>query len=44
MEKQILKAQTIIKSPSKKTKAKFVKAHNEEVKINEELIQKTTKL
>lgn len=44
MEKQILKAQTIIKNPSKNTKAKFVKAHNEEIKINEELIQKTTKL
>ncbi len=44
MEKQILKAQTIIKSPSKNTKAKFVKAHNEELKLNEELIQKTTKL
>lgn len=44
MEKQILKAQTIIKSPSKNTKAKFVKAHNEELKLNEELIQKTIKL
>lgn len=44
MEKQILKAQTIIKSPSKSTKAKFVKAHNEELKLNEELIQKTSKL
>lgn len=44
MEKQILNAQTIIKNPSKNTKTKFVKAHNEEIKINEELIQKTTKL
>jgi transposase len=44
MEKQILKAQTILKSPSKNTKAKFVKAHNEVLKLNEELIQKTTKL
>ncbi len=44
MEKQILKAQTIIKSPSKNTKAKFVKAHNEELKLNDELIRKTTKL
>jgi transposase len=44
MDKQILKAQTIIKSPSKNTKAKFVKAHNEKLKINEDLIQKTTKL
>jgi len=44
MEKQIVKAQTIIKSPSKNIKAKFVKAHNEELKLNEELIQKTAKL
>lgn len=44
MEKQILKAQTIVKNPSKNPKAKFVKAHHEELKINEELIQKTTKL
>ncbi len=44
MDKQILKAQTIIKSPSKNTKAKFVKAHNEKLKINDDLIQKTTKL
>ena len=44
MEKQIIKAQTIIKSPSKNIKAKFVKAHNEELKLNEELIQKTAKL
>jgi transposase len=44
MEKQILKAKSIIESPSKNTKAKFVKAQNEELKINEELIQKTTKL
>jgi transposase len=44
MEKQILKAQTIIKSPSKNNKAKFVKAHNEELKLNEKLIQKTIKL
>lgn len=44
MDKQILKAQTIIKSPSKNTKAKFVKAHNEKLKINDDLIQKTAKL
>lgn len=44
MDKQILKAQTLIKSPSKNTKVKFVKAQNEELKLNEELIQKTTKL
>jgi transposase len=44
MEKQILKAQSIIKSPSKNTKAKFVKAYNEKLGLNEELINKTTKL
>lgn len=44
MEKQILKAQSIIKSPSKNTKAKFVKANNEKLKLNEELIEKTKKL
>jgi transposase len=44
MEKQLLKAQNIIKSPSKNTKAKFVKTHNEKLEINEELLKKTTKL
>lgn len=44
MEKQIIKAQAIVKSPSKNTKAKFVKTQNEELKINEELIKKSTKL
>jgi transposase len=44
MEKQILKAQTIIKSPSKNSKPKFVKAHYEALKLNEELIQKNKKL
>lgn len=44
MEKQILKAQSIIKSPSKNTKAKFVKADNKILKLNEELIKKATKL
>jgi transposase len=44
MDKQILKAQNIINTPSKNTKAKFVKAHHEELKLNEELILKSTKL
>jgi hypothetical protein len=44
MEKQILKAQSIIKSPSKNTKAKFVKAYNEKLGLNEELVKKSTKL
>ncbi len=44
MEKHILKAQSIIKSPSKNTKSKFIKAHNEKLRLNEELIIKATKL
>jgi transposase len=44
MEKQILRAQTIIKTPSKNTKAKFVKTHNETLNLNQELIKKATKL
>jgi transposase len=44
MEKQILKAKSILKSPSKNTKAKFVKTHNEKLGLNEELIKKSTKL
>ena len=44
MEKQILKAQTIIQSPSQNTKAKFIKAHHEKLTLNEELIEKTRKL
>jgi hypothetical protein len=44
MEKQILKAQNIIKSPSKSTKAKFVKAQNQKLSLNEDLINKNTKL
>lgn len=44
MEKQILKAQTIIKGPSKNTKAKFVRAQNEKLELNGDLIKKTTKL
>ena len=44
MEKQILKAQNIIKSPSKNTKAKFIKAQNQKLSLNEALINKSTKL
>ena len=44
MEKQILKAKSILKSPSKNTKAKFVKTHNEKLGLNEELIKKSIKL
>lgn len=44
MEKQIQKAQSIISSPSKNTKVKFVKTHNEQLILNEDLIAKSTKL
>lgn len=44
MEKQILKAQNIIKSPSKSSKAKFIKAQNQKLSLNEALINKSTKL
>ncbi len=44
MEKQILKAQTIIQSSLRNTKAKFVKALHEKLTLNEELIEKTRKL
>ncbi len=44
MEKQIIKAQNIIKAPSKSTKTKFVEAQNETLKLKEELIVKATKL
>ena len=44
MEKQILKAQTIIQAPFLNTKAKFVKAFHEKLTLNEELIEKTRKL
>lgn len=44
MEKQIMKAKDIVNRPSKNKKAKFVKAHKEQLVINDELINKTTKL
>jgi len=44
MEKQILKAENIVKTPSKSNKAKFVKSIKNELKINNDLIKKTTKL
>lgn len=44
MEKQILKAQSILKSPSKNSKAKFVKTHKQTIKLNEDLIEKTIKI
>lgn len=44
LEKQILKAESIIKRPSKNIKAKFVKVNNQKLELNEELINKSTKL
>jgi hypothetical protein len=44
MEKQILKAPTIIQAPFRNTKARFVKAFHEKLTLNEELIEKTGKL
>jgi transposase len=44
MEKQIDRAQLIIEKRSKNRMIKFTKAINQEVKLNEDLIQKTQKL
>jgi transposase len=44
MEKQILKAKSIVERPSKNKKAKFVRANQEQLAINNELILKTSKL
>jgi transposase len=44
MEKQIIKAKGIVERPSKNKKAKFVKANEEQLILNQELIAKTSKL
>lgn len=44
MEKQIEKARTLLKQPSKGRNVKFLKADRTNVKLNEELIEKTTAL
>jgi len=44
MEKQIEKAKSIIETPSKSKKLKFTKSEEEELKLNQSLIEKTTKL
>ena len=44
MDKQLLKAQNIIGSPSKHKKAKFVKANNEQLELNQNLIIRAEKL
>ena len=44
MEKQILKATGLVEQPSKNKKAKFVRTHQEQLELNQELITKTSKL
>lgn len=44
MEKQISKAQSIIESPSKNNKAKFVRTENQKLELNQNLINRTTRL
>lgn len=44
MEKQIEKAQAVVKQPSKNKKLKFTKTEGEKIKLNEGLIAKTKKL
>ena len=44
MEKQIEKAKMLLSKPSKTSKVKFLKTQEAKTKINEELIEKTTKL
>ena len=44
MDKQLEKAKTLLKQPSKIKNVKFLKADKENAKLNEELIKKTTAL
>tara|TARA_R110000868_G_scaffold152804_1_gene378038 strand:+ start:65 stop:1558 length:1494 start_codon:yes stop_codon:yes gene_type:complete len=44
MEKQIARAKVLMQQPSKIKKAKYIKTHNSEATLNEELIVKTKKL
>ncbi len=44
MDKQIEKAKMLLDQPSKTSKIKFLKTEEAKIKINEELIEKTTKL
>jgi transposase len=44
MEKQIEKAKMLVSQPSKTSKVKFLKTEEAKTKLNEELIEKTTKL
>lgn len=44
MDKQIARANSLIQQPSKNRKTKFVKAQQQKLELNQELIAKTTKL
>jgi transposase len=44
MDKQIARANVLIQQPSKNRKTKFVKAQQQKLELNQELIAKTTKL
>jgi transposase len=44
MEKQIARANVLLQKPSQNRKTKFVKAQNQKLELNQELITKTTKL
>jgi transposase len=44
MDKQIARANVLIQKPSKNRKTKFVKAQQQKLELNQELIAKTTKL
>jgi transposase len=44
MEKQVAKAEAIVKAPSKSKKIKFTKAKDEQITLNEALIEKNKKL
>ena len=44
MDKQIEKAKSLLSQPSKTSKIKFLKTEEAKTKLNEELIEKTTKL
>ncbi len=44
MEKLIIKAKAIVEHPSKNKRTKFVKTNKEQIELNKELINKTSKL
>src|SRR6185312_15343489 len=44
MNRQIEKAKTLLSQPSKTSRTKFLKTEDAKIRINEELIEKTTKL